>query len=444
MKSFNLQYEPEWDVHRVTLYSTVYTEHQYAGKKDRLYAHFDFACFYAQVEQLRRNLYGLPLIVGGWRKTNGQVKGIVATSSYEARAMGIKTGMSAFEAWKRCRYVCMVQVDYDTYSAISREVQHIMRKYSHEVERYSMDEFFLNLTFMQHESPNAIYQHLANMQEEIFNATGLVGSMGVSYSKTYAKLSSSLDKPRGISMILNEQDARKHIYPLPIDKVWGIGRRRSQRIRQEGLHTIGDVVDHANKDRFARLFGPHFGPMLYINISGQDQGRVMTENDHYTPKGGVSYGHTFSEGCADLDQIRAEFTLAVQQVAYRMRGYGLRAQQFGGLIGFNSQNHKGIPFRFITEATTNIDDTIFNACMQAIDPLLRGVLRSKHEIRNLVLWCGHPDKSEQLNLFYQEESRNRKKYQAIDAIRNRFGHRFITMASTLNRVPGQTHFLERS
>ncbi|MDV7392461.1 hypothetical protein RZS08_13940, partial [Arthrospira platensis SPKY1] len=146
MKERNSTYEPEWDVHRITLYSTVYTEHQFAGRKDRLYAHFDFACFYAQVEQLRRRLFGLPLIVGGWRKENGQVKGIVATSSYEARRMGITTGSSAFEAWQRCPYVCMVQVDYDTYSAISRQVHHLMREFSHEVERYSMDEFFLNLT----------------------------------------------------------------------------------------------------------------------------------------------------------------------------------------------------------------------------------------------------------------------------------------------------------
>src|SRR5690625_3894148 len=84
-------YQPTKDVHRITLYSTIYPEHQYTSEKERLYLHFDFACFYAQVEQLRKNLYGLPLIVGGWRKENGQVKGIVATSSYEARKFGIKT-----------------------------------------------------------------------------------------------------------------------------------------------------------------------------------------------------------------------------------------------------------------------------------------------------------------------------------------------------------------
>ena len=144
----DFSYQAEQDVHRITLYNTVYPEHQYRHRKDRLYLHFDFACFYAQVEQLRKNMYGVPLIVGGWRKENGTVKGIVATSSYEARSMGIKTGMSAYEAYKRCPYVCMLQVDYASYTAISTQVHHIMNRYSHQIERYSMDEYFMDASFL--------------------------------------------------------------------------------------------------------------------------------------------------------------------------------------------------------------------------------------------------------------------------------------------------------
>jgi DNA polymerase-4 len=444
MKPRNSSYESEVDVHRITLYSTVYTEHQFKGRKDRLYAHFDFACFYAQVEQLRRNLYGLPLIVGGWRKDNGQVKGIVATSSYEARKQGIKTGMSAFEAYRRCPYVCMVQVDYDTYSAISKQVHHIMRDFSHEVERYSMDEFFLNLTFMKQQGKDAIEKQMQRMQNQIFETTGLVGSVGVSYSKTYAKLASSLHKPKGISIVLDEADARKHIYPLKADKVWGIGRKRYIRITNEGFDTIGDVVDKASEATFARIFGSHFGPMLHTNITGRDQGRILYENDHYKPKHGVSYGHTFSVGSKDWDRIKGEFALAVQQVAYRMRAYGIRAADFGGYIGFNRPQEPGIGFRFTTLANTNVDDMIYPNCIAAIRPMISGAIRAGREIRNLVFWCGNLDHSSQLNLFYQEESKYSQKYKAVDAIRNRFGHDMITIASAMHRVKGQTHFLERT
>lgn|SRR5690625_163951 len=139
-------YQPEHDVHRITLYNTIYPEHQHTSQTDRLYLHFDFACFYAQVEQLRRNLYGLPLIIGGWRKENGQVKGIVATSSYEARSFGIKTGMSAYEAWQLCPHVCMLQVDYDSYTAISKQVHFIFKEFAPVMERYSMDDTFWKWT----------------------------------------------------------------------------------------------------------------------------------------------------------------------------------------------------------------------------------------------------------------------------------------------------------
>lgn len=444
MKSPSNEYEPEWDVHRVTLYNTVYTEHQFAGRKDRLYAHFDFACFYAQVEQLRRGLYGLPMIVGGWRKDNGQVKGIVATSSYEARAQGVKTGMSAFEAARLCPYLCMVQVDYDTYSAISKQVYEIMQHFSHEVERYSMDEFFLNLTFMKNDGREAIHKHMLKMQQQIYEATGLVGSVGVSYSKTYAKLSSSLHKPQGISLVLNTEDAQKWIYPLSVNKVWGIGKRRYKRILYEGFESIGDVVSKASEETFARIFGPHFGPMLHTNITGRDQGRILSENTHYKPKHGVSYGHTFSVGTRYAEHVKGEFALAVQQIAYRMRGYGIRSADYGGYIGFNNPNHPGLGFRFGTGVATNIDDVIYAECLKTVLPIIRGAVRSGRELRNIMLWCGQLDKSSQLNLFFQEEGRHANKYRAVDTIRNRFGHRFITLAAAMERVPGQTHFLERS
>src|SRR5690625_6478634 len=78
-------YDPDHDVHRITLYSTVAREHQHRSLRKRLYLHLDMNCFYAQVEQRAWNLYGLPLALGGWRKPDGTARGIVATASHEAR-----------------------------------------------------------------------------------------------------------------------------------------------------------------------------------------------------------------------------------------------------------------------------------------------------------------------------------------------------------------------
>ncbi|MDV7392192.1 hypothetical protein RZS08_12585, partial [Arthrospira platensis SPKY1] len=163
------------------------------------------------------------------------------------------------------------------------------------------------------------------------------------------------------------------------------------------------MVDQASEDTFARIFGQHFGRMLYTNITGRDQGRILSENDHYTPKRGVSYGHTFSEGCRNPEQVRGEWAIAVQQLGYRMRGYGLRASDFGGFVGFNSPNQPPVGFQFSTDAPTHIDDLIYRGCLAASHRIVEGAIRAGREIRNIGLWCGQPDRSAQLHLFHQEE-----------------------------------------
>lgn len=444
-KNKSHSYQPGRNVHRITLYSTVYPEHQYRSRKDRLYLHFDFACFYAQVEQLRKNIYGIPLIVGGWRKENGQVKGIAATSSYEARKFGIKTGMSAHEAHQLCPYVCMVQVDYDTYSAISEQVHHVMKKYSPMVERYSMDEYFIDLTFLKDKPRKELENYARQIQNEIYDVTGLVGAIGIARSKTYSKLSSGLNKPRGITIILTDEDEKAHIHPLPLNEVWGVGRRRYEHILSEGYKTIGEVAEKGNVKTFMRLFGSNFGKVLFQSIVGKDQGRVMDDiSEHYKPKHGVSYGHTFSEGSCELDRLRGEFAIAIQQLCYRMRGYGIRANSFSGMVGFEKMEVPDAGFRFITEGFTNIDDYIFRACMEKVMPIFERAITQKLEVRSLIIGTHEIDKTSQMNLFFRDEEEQVARFKAVDEIKNRFGHGYITKANTLLRVEGNTHFLERN
>ncbi len=438
------KYHPEHDVHRITLYNTVYPEHQHRSKRKRLYMHFDFACFYAQVEQLRKKLYGLPVIIGGWRKKDGTVKGIVATSSYEARAFGIKTGMSAMEAHQLCPYICMIQVDYATYTAISKQVHHIFKTFSHRVERYSMDEYFMDISFLLGKSDKEILAFAKRLQAAIFDATHLYGAVGVARSKTYAKLASSLNKPKGITTILSDEDERAYIYPLPLNEVWGVGRKRYIHIRAEGYKTIGDVADFGNENTFIRLFGNNFGRMLFQTITGKDQARILEENDNYTPKWGVSYGHTFSEGSSDLERIQGEFAIAIEQVCYRLRAYGIRANSFSGLYGFNKIDKPGINFKFTMGGFTNSDKVIFDACMERILPDLKRYCEAGIQIRNIIIGTKEIDKTGQLDMFFKHNPDEMSRLEAIDRINNAYGKRTVTHAHTLLRVQGNTHFLERS
>lgn len=437
-------FQPENDVHRITLYNTVYPEHQHHSKKERLYLHFDFACFYAQVEQLRKKMYGLPLIIGGWRKDNGTIKGIVATASYEARNFGIKTGMSALEAYQLCPYVCMLQVDYTAYTAISKQVHHIFKKYSHQVERYSMDEYFMDLTFMRKKGEDEIRDFCRRLQQEIFDTTGLYGAIGVGRSKTYSKLSSSLNKPKGISLILTKEMEKAYIYPLDVNEVWGIGGKRYQDLLSEGYQKIEDVAERGNIQTFMRLFGSNFGRMLFDTITGKDQARILEEHDEYSPKWGVSYGHTFSEGCTDVEQVLGEFAIAIYQICYRMRAYSIRANSFFCIFGYNKKEHNGERFKCLTPGYTNIDEEVYKHCMSKVRSAVELACKDGKEIRNIVVGTIKIDKTEQMNMFYKDEAEQVARYSAIDEINNRYGKGTLIKANTLERTPGKTHFLERN
>lgn len=434
-------YDLNRNVHRITLYNTIAAEQQHRSMRPRLYLHMDMNCFYAQVEQLSYNLYGIPLIVGGWRKDNGTARGIVATSSYEARSLGIKTGMSAFEAQQICPYIVFMQVHYEKYQSFSKQIDQILKKYSPDVEGYSMDEYFLDITFMLKRSRTEIIALGNRIKNEIYAKTGLVCSVGISFSKTYSKLASDLHKPNGLTAVLNEDDARSLIYPLSLHEVWGIGSRRFKKLSQAGMNTIEDAV-RRGKAAFQNLFGEYFGKMLYETATGHDRAMVMSHVEHIPKE--VAYMHTFSDWTVNIDEVTGEITKAVRQLCYRMRGYGRRAKKFVGYIRFQDETWKGVSFSFITQGYTNLNDYILDACLETALPLLKRFLGEGNRIRGIGLHTVEMDESNQLDLFFHEDDKLKRRYMAIDAINNRYGLNTIVPASQRYDVPGKTHFLDRN
>jgi DNA polymerase-4 len=437
----NPAYDLNRNVHRITLYNTVAASQQHPGMGPRLYLHLDMNCFYAQVEQVSYGLFGMPVIVGGWRKDDGTPRGIVATSSYEARKLGIKTAMSAFEATQICPYILFMQVHYDKYQAISREIRAILERYSPDVEGYSMDEFFLDITFML-KRPRAEVEAMAmRLKNEVYSATQLLCSVGVSYSKTYAKLASDLQKPNGLTCVFDEDQARERLYPMPLKEVWGIGSRRFAKLQSRGLQTIADAVQRGSGP-FTELFGGYFGQMLFETVTGRDRARVSDTSLH-TPKE-VSYMHTFSDWTDDPVSVEGEITKAVSQLCYRMRGYGRKAVKYAGYIRFQDVDWKGVSFVFNTPGYTNLDDYVLEGCLSAAMPLLHRFLREGQKIRGIGLHTIELTEGNQLELFFREDEKIAGLYQAIDHINNRYGLDTIVPAARQHDVKGHTHFFDRN
>lgn len=435
-------YDLARNVHRITLYNTVAAAQQHLSARPRLYLHLDLNCFYAQVEQMSYNLYGIPLIIGGWRKENGIPRGICATSSYEARKLGIKTAMSALEAQQLCPFVVMLRVHYEKYQAVSKQLIDVLKDFAPDIESYSMDEFFMDVSFLQRRKPEEIAYFGNRLRNAVYRRTGLVCSVGISYSKTYAKLSSDLHKPNGMTMVLNEEDAREKLFPLSLKEVWGIGSRRFAKLEAQHVHTIDDAV-RRGPGVFQRLFGNYFGKMLFETVTGKDRAMVLTEQEAHIPKE-VGYMHTFSDWTTDPTRIDGEIAAAVRMLCYRMRGYGRRARLYAGYIRFQDVTWKGIGFRFTTPGLTNLDDYVLPACLEIAQPLIARFIAEGHRIRGIGLNTLELDASRQLEIFFQEDEKLHSLCYAVDQINNRYGLQTLLRGADHHKVEGNTHFLERN
>lgn len=436
-------YDVDEGVHKITDYSCINRDMQHTSIKPRLYLHLDMNCFYAQVEQLCFNLYGMPIYIGGWYKDNGTPRGIVATCSYEARAFGVKTGMSAYEAEKLCPYLIGLQAHYEKYKGISYEIEEVLHSFAMDVEKYSMDEYFLDINFLKDKPRVAIEEYCTELRDLIYNEIGLVCSIGVSTSKTYSKLASDLKKPDGISLVITEEEAKNKLHPLPLDEVWGIGHRRYKKLVAKGLKTIGEAVERGYHV-FQSLFGEYFGKLMWEMVAGKDRAKVLTPEDIIPEPEQLNYMHTFSDFTRDPDRVRGEIMKGFQQVCYRMRGYGLKADQYYCYLRVQDQDWSGIKFRFNTEGKTNLDDYIVYECMQKAKPELERLLEHGFTLRGIGLGALSFVHTDQMELFFQESEKTRRFYLIQDAINNKYGKGTIQKAAIKYDVPGKTHFLERS
>lgn len=435
-------YNPDEDVHKITDYRCVSRDMQHSSIKERLYLHLDMNCFYAQVEQQCFKLHGMPIYIGGWYKgEKGIPRGIVATSSYEARALGVETAMSAYNAEQICPYIIGLQADYEKYKGISGLIEDVLNDFAPTVEKYSMDEYFLDINFLQGEPRSEIIRYGKALRNLIYKEIKLVCSLGISYSKTYSKLASDINKPDGLTLVLNNQEATEILGPLSLDEVWGIGRKRYAKLKEKGLRTIADGINRGYQV-FQDLFGEYFGKIMYEMVAGKDRARVLT--DQLATKEQLNYMHTFSTQSTNVTEIRGELMKGISRLCYRMRSYNLRARTYFCYLRIQHPEHKGISFRFNTDGYTNLDGYIHHECMKKARPRIKNLLKAGYALRGIGIGTVKGDHSNQKELFFREEPQRRKFHLVQDAINNKYGNNTLTKASVMDYVKGKTHFLERS
>ncbi len=264
-------------------------------EKQRIIFHLDMDHFYTAVEERERpEIRGKPVIVGADPK-GGKGRGVVSTSNYVARKVGVRSGMPISQAWRLCPEAVYLPPNFPLYIKVSGEIMAIARRYAGIFEQWGIDEAFLDVTGKVKDYGEA--EALArSIKQEIKEKENLTCSIGVGPNKLIAKVASDFQKPDGLTVV-REEEVEVFLAPLPVRKLLWVGRKTEAKLKALGVNTIGDLA-HYDPTALTSMFGV-MGLQMHLMARGIDRSEV----EERVGVKSVSHETTFEEDTADAAVI---------------------------------------------------------------------------------------------------------------------------------------------
>jgi DNA polymerase IV len=310
----------------------------------RWIAHLDMDAFYASVELLRYpELRGFPVVVGGrsdhapvlqpdgsWRFATLKDyagRGVITTATYEARALGVHSGLGLMKAAALAPDAVLLPTDFDRYRKFSRLFKAAVAEVAPMIEDRGIDEIYIDLTHVPgaqdgtDADPHAGVRALAaEIKSRVKVATGLSCSIGITPNMLLSKICSDLEKPNGLTVLI-DADIPTRIWPLPAKRINGIGPKANEKLEAMGIRSIGDLAA-ANPQTLIERFGANYGAWLHAAAHGRDERPVVTYRE---PKS-LSRETTFERDLhprTDRAALGEIFTNLCKQVAddLKRKGY---------------------------------------------------------------------------------------------------------------------------
>jgi DNA polymerase-4 len=390
--------------------------------------HVDMDAFYASVE-LRDNpsLEGLPVCVGGPAAS----RGVIAAASYEARRFGVHSAMATANARRICPDLVVLPPDFDKYTAVSKEIMAIFRRYTPIVEPLSLDEAFLDVAGSERLFGDAI-EIGQRIKDDILRETRLVASVGVAPTKFLAKLASDLDKPDGFRVIQRDE-VRAVLDPLPVSKIYGVGPRTAKRLEALGVRTVAELASLPRRD-VAKRFGAS-GIWIHDLAHGIDARRVTARREE------KSHGmeRTFAVDISDREELRNYLFTFCEEVAFYLRDKGLRGKTITLKVRFS--DFKTVTRTKTLEFPTNLGPRLYATARELLDkvpvrPLrLIGIQVSRLEdVRQPnqgTLFNGSMAEPSTRKDYLQQNEKLAQVTPSLDKLRKKFGKGTVVPASLL-------------
>ncbi len=241
---------------------------------ERIVVAVDIDYFFAQCEEMRRpEIQGKPIVICVYSGRT-ELSGVVSTSNYVARALGVKSGIPISIAKSRLSGsgAVFLPVDQEYYKLVSDRIMGALHSFSESFEQVSIDEAFLDVTGITHGDYESAFEIGRKIKQEIKDLERLTCSVGIAKNKLLAKMVADSHKPDGLG-ILHPNEISAFLNPLPIGKLLGVGPKTDKRMKELGIETIGSLA-HFDPGILADEFGRNLGPQLARLAQGLDDGPV--------------------------------------------------------------------------------------------------------------------------------------------------------------------------
>jgi len=385
--------------------------------------HVDMDAFYASVEQFDHpEFQGKAVIVGG----DARSRGVVSAASYEARKFGVHSAMPTAQAMRLCPHAVLLPVRMGRYAEISHTIHAIFETYTPLVEPLSLDEAFLDVTDSTDlfGSAEAIGRAIKTRIKE---QTHLTASVGIAPNKFLAKLASDLRKPDGF-VIVTEQNRQEILDPLPVGRIWGVGKVTERSLCARGIETIGQLR-RCSPAELQRIVGNAAEELLRL-ARGEDDRPV--EPDRRCKS--LSSERTFATDVGDRDVLWGVLMEQVEEVAQRLRRRQLKARTITLKLRYGD-------FRTVTRSQTlgeasNLTLPLWKAAERV---LRKWQTRSAGALRLLGFAASglESERAGQQLLFPDPEQERLKRLdEVVDRIRDRYGQHAVHRGASTPENPG--------
>ncbi|WP_347862799.1 DNA polymerase IV [Salimicrobium sp. PL1-032A] len=381
--------------------------------------HIDMNSFYASVEMAEHpELQGKPLAIAGDPEER---RGVIVTSSYEARKYGVKTTMLVGEAKKLCPSLLIRRPNFERYKEVSQAMFSLLKEVTPMVQPVSIDEGYMDVTDVadSHHPPDLAKE----LQQRIYEELQVPCSIGIAPNKFLAKMASDMQKPMGIT-ILRKRDLPLKLWPLPVREMHGVGEKTNEKLKNAGIETIRDLVAKEEYEMKA-LLGVN-GQKLHRRANGLDDREVDPEAIHSFKSIGSST--TLPEDTVSETQINETFRKLALKVENRMKRKNVVGQQIQIMIRYNNRKTmtRSRTFQGYVDKREDIwreAVDLFEAHWNQQPVRLLGITLAELVEKNEVV--------EQLNLFsYEKVAQKEPLYRAMEELREKYGEGVFEKAKT--------------